>query len=604
MSDSRPTFAGMAHLADRFFLLLLLAGYALAAVFPDPGLRIGGASLSEFTLFGDRVRLSLPMLLLAILLWNAGLSVPTRQLGGLLRRPSLLLTGLVANLFVPLAFILGVSGMTRLWHGGDDVQGVLVGLGLVAAMPIAGSAAAWSRKADGDQALSLGLVVGSTFLSPLTTPVILYAVSLMAGEGPAADLRGLAGHGTGVFLILCVLTPSLLGMLTLRVVGEGRVAAARPYLKILNAGVLLLLIYSSASATLPGAMSRFAPDFIGAMLAVAVGFCVVCFASGWLVARLLRAGKPEQASLLFGLGMNNNGTGMVLASSAMAGRPEVMLLVVCYNLVQHLVAGSVDFLRQRQVAPAAIEGRLSWRSALRPVLSFGFLLVAGMVLANASAAYWNLRTVAATQRWVAHTHEALTQTKETLSQLKDAETGQRGYLITGDCRYLEPYESAVGAIHGRFERLREMTADNPNQRSRTDKLKEMIDDRLTELDETIILRREKGFDAAREVVLADRGKKRMDEIRRLVGEMEAEEQELLERRTAEFDARVSRSLGMVVVVTCIVLVSFFVKRLIAEPAGAQPTPAVEPAAPLPPAELVAASGNSRARPGWTARTSS
>jgi BASS family bile acid:Na+ symporter len=567
MSESRITLAGVAHLADRFFLLLLLAGYALAAVFPDPGLRVGGTSLGEFALFGDPIRLSVPMLLLALLLWNAGLAVPTSRLGGLLRRPALLLAGLAANLLVPLVFILGVSAMMRLWQSGGEMQGVLVGLGLIASMPIAGSAAAWSRKADGDEALSLGLVVSSTFLSPFTTPVVLYTVSLMAGARPAADLRSRAGHGTGVFLILCVLTPSLLGMLTLRLAGQDRIAAAKPALKILNAGVLLLLIYTSASASLPGALSRFAPDFFGAMLAVAVGFCVVCFASGWLVGRLLRAGPPQQAALLFGLGMNNNGTGMVLASSALAGRPEVMLLVVCYNLVQHLVAGGVDFLRQREAGTAPGEGRLSWRQALRSVLSFGFLLVAGVVVANSSAAYWNLRTVAATHRWVAHTHEVMTEIKETLSLLKDAETGQRGYLITGDPRYLEPYESAVRQVNGHFGTLQEMTEDNAAQKARTDELKGMIEDRLAELEETIRLRKDKGFDAAKEVVLADRGKRQMDGIRRVMGEMEGEEQGLLERRTAEFDARLGRSLGMVVVVTCIVLVSFFVRRLVAGPEG-------------------------------------
>lgn len=76
MNESRLTLSGVANLADRFFLLFLLAAYALAAVFPDPGLRIGQTPTGEFSLLGDRVRLSLPMLLLAVLLWNAGLSVP------------------------------------------------------------------------------------------------------------------------------------------------------------------------------------------------------------------------------------------------------------------------------------------------------------------------------------------------------------------------------------------------------------------------------------------------------------------------------------------------------------------------------------------------
>jgi len=230
----------------------------------------------------------------------------------------------------------------------------------------------------------------------------------------------------------------------------------------------------------------------------------------------------------------------------------------------------VDFIRQHQAAPATSEaGPLSWRLALRPVLSFGFLLAAGVLLANAAAAYWNIRTVAATNRWVVHTHQVLTQVQETLSLLKDAETGQRGFLITGERPYLEPYESAVRQVHGRFQRLRELTSDNPNQKARTDELKGLIAQRLEELEQTIRLRREEGFEATRKVVVADRGKRLMDRVRRLMSEMEVEEQGLLERRTAESDARVSRALATVVVVSCLVLVSFFARRLVTDPARAR-----------------------------------
>ena len=60
-----------------------------------------------------------------------------------------------------------------------------------------------------------------------------------------------------------------------------------------------------------------------------------------LVARLMRSDPGEERALLFGLGMNNNGTGMVLASQARLPW-QVQVLIVCYNLVQHLVAASVD----------------------------------------------------------------------------------------------------------------------------------------------------------------------------------------------------------------------------------------------------------------------
>jgi predicted Na+-dependent transporter len=60
----------------------------------------------------------------------------------------------------------------------------------------------------------------------------------------------------------------------------------------------------------------------------------------WYIACLLRAGRDQRASLMYGLGLNNNGAGLVLASVALANHPRAMLPIILYNLVQHLVAGA------------------------------------------------------------------------------------------------------------------------------------------------------------------------------------------------------------------------------------------------------------------------
>jgi BASS family bile acid:Na+ symporter len=69
---------------------------------------------------------------------------------------------------------------------------------------------------------------------------------------------------------------------------------------------------------------------------------VLMFAVGWAIARGFREGHNRCVALLFGLGMNNNGTGLVMASLALADHPRVLLPIIFYNLVQHLVAGVVD----------------------------------------------------------------------------------------------------------------------------------------------------------------------------------------------------------------------------------------------------------------------
>ena len=132
-------------------LWFLLGSYALAGFAPDAGLWLRGVRLA----FGSAGRVSLPALMLSVLLFNAGLGVEPRRLRGLVRGAGVLLAGLAANVAVPLAFILGVSLSLGLWHNPAEVQSILVGLALVAAMPIAGSSTAWSQNADGDLALSL-----------------------------------------------------------------------------------------------------------------------------------------------------------------------------------------------------------------------------------------------------------------------------------------------------------------------------------------------------------------------------------------------------------------------------------------------------------------
>jgi BASS family bile acid:Na+ symporter len=285
--------------------------------------------------------------MLAFLLFSAGLGVQTGELTNLLRHPLLLVAGLAVNLLVPIAYIFGVSWTMQLWHNPEEVQNILVGLALVASMPIAGSSTAWSQNANGNLALSLGLVLFSTFLSPLTTPVALHSVGWVTTGDYSEDLHELAGGGAGGFLVVSVIVPSLLGIVARRPLGEARLRSARPLLKLLNSLNLLLLNYSNASVSLPQTIADPDWDFLAVILAVVVTLCVLSFAAGWLIARWVRADSPQQVSLMFGLGMNNNGTGLVLATMALAEHPLVLLPILFYNLIQHLVAGCVDRILSR-----------------------------------------------------------------------------------------------------------------------------------------------------------------------------------------------------------------------------------------------------------------
>src|SRR5438445_6460011 len=186
----------------RHFLFLLLAAYAMAAVWPWLGIEAKDCTLARVVVRHEVVPLTLPMLLLAALLLNAGVGADTSELAKLVQQPQVVLAGLVMNLLLPVGFTAVLIQGMRLWHNPDETQDLLVGVAIVAAMPVAGSSTAWSQNANGDLALSLGLVILSTLLSPITTPFVLLAFGLMANGDCALVLQSLIGTLTGSFLIL------------------------------------------------------------------------------------------------------------------------------------------------------------------------------------------------------------------------------------------------------------------------------------------------------------------------------------------------------------------------------------------------------------------
>jgi len=347
------SLARFQHVFHKYFLAFLVGSYFVAAVLPGPGLWIRGVSFGTVKVVGDPTHVTLPMMMLGLLLFNAGLGAKVEELKGIARRPAALLAGLAGNLLIPIAFIFAVSQILKFWHNPDELQTILVGLALVAAMPIAGSSTAWSQNANGNVALSLGLVIASTLLSPLTTPIALNSVGFMAKGDYAEDLHELATSGTGGFLAVSVVAPSLLGLLARALLGEKRLARARPTIKLVNAANLLLLNYSNAAIALPQAVKHPDYDFLVAIFVIVAALCAAGFGAGALIARLLGAGESTRSALMFGLGMNNNGTGLVLASLTLADHPQVMLPIIGYNLVQQVVAGGVGFFLFREEQPGS-----------------------------------------------------------------------------------------------------------------------------------------------------------------------------------------------------------------------------------------------------------
>jgi PAS domain S-box-containing protein len=159
-------------------------------------------------------------------------------------------------------------------------------------------------------------------------------------------------------------------------------------------------------------------------------------------------------------------------------------------------------------------------------ISFSVVLVVAGVLGVAS--YLNTQRLIRDNEWVIHTHKVMEALGDILSQLKDAETGQRGFILTGQDRYLDPYNQAHGAIDVNLAALMELTNDTHDQKTELLHLKALIDSKLDELKQTIELRRKSGLEAAMPIIAGDRGKIIMDDIRELIAQMQRREQDLLQ----------------------------------------------------------------------------
>ena len=178
---------------------------------------------------------------------------------------------------------------------------------------------------------------------------------------------------------------------------------------------------------------------------------------------------------------------------------------------------------------------MTWTRALSPVLLFGFAVTAATIIATLVIGLTTLRSVYDASAMTAHTYSVISALRQLLATSIDAETGQRGFLITGAATYLEPFDRARANLTAQIGQLRTLTGDNPEQQADIDRLSAVTEAKFAELEETIQLRRDDDLAAARALVLSHEGKRTMDEMREIVERMEARENALLNARTAQAD---------------------------------------------------------------------
>ena len=210
-------------------------------------------------------------------------------------------------------------------------------------------------------------------------------------------------------------------------------------------------------------------------------------------------------------------------------------MLYLYSLLQYEVPQNISWHKMK-TDTAEVTSVLSQSSYIK-VKKTGFfasLFLISILMIIIATNFWLSDKAEQDRRRIVHTHEVEASLYQVILALKDAETGQRGYLLTIDKRYLEPYTNARARIDKLLINLQLLTSDNISQQDRLLQINSLIDKKLNELDETITLVVTQQRPVAIDIVKSGKGKKLMDRLLDLIDKMANEEAMLLVERRAGF----------------------------------------------------------------------
>ena len=177
--------------------------------------------------------------------------------------------------------------------------------------------------------------------------------------------------------------------------------------------------------------------------------------------------------------------------------------------------------------------------SLEKKIIFFFLLAAIALVSVLVIFYYNTQKIKSTSDLVEHTQEVLRKSDDVLMDVLNIETGSRGYSLTGNELYLDPYNNAIITTNSNIEKLALLTKDNPNQQSRMDSLKKVVEERLAFTKNSIAARKQNRLNDSEKIMSDGNGKILTDKIRSIIADINSEEFRLLEQRkkTVEKDTQ-------------------------------------------------------------------
>jgi PAS domain S-box-containing protein len=195
----------------------------------------------------------------------------------------------------------------------------------------------------------------------------------------------------------------------------------------------------------------------------------------------------------------------------------------------------------------------------------GFAVLLALLIGNGLLTRREVGAQIANQERLNDSHRMMLELERTESLLKDAETGQRGFLYSGDTRYLTPYNQARTEIDAHFDELMRLTAGRPHDQSLIVQLRTLKDAKLKELAETIALHLADKPDEARALALSDYGRQTMDRLRHVIDQVEQDETAVESVRVVEYQRSVRRTIGSIYLASLLatiglVLLAYYILR--------------------------------------------
>jgi CHASE3 domain sensor protein len=197
--------------------------------------------------------------------------------------------------------------------------------------------------------------------------------------------------------------------------------------------------------------------------------------------------------------------------------------------------------------PTAPPEQIMKRFIERNLASSGLGLALLLLVIVGGASYRSITRLLVADQWVKHTYIVLQEIDNVISGLKDAERGRRGYIITSDKTFLTTFELGGQTVKQEIKKLQQLTADNPRQQQRLDALQPLIAKRLASLQNSVKLRQQNPSNFSAQVTVTEQDKELQAQVQKILDEMEAEEQQLLQRRSLASEVSVRNTIIVFVV---------------------------------------------------------